>query len=284
MTEHPTVKVARDLTEIVELHHRLAAQAEHQASHSLMPGGHAMVALGNVANMEAWENQQQATERYAAAYTSVEDEYPDEGWSAFQLIEFWSEQWRRERGAEYDGTRPTIETEANFLRWCLTWAWDNEPAWDDFAADIAKARTRLENILSDGIRSERGVPCMYDECKGKRLVRKMAPKRDAEGRKVWVHTPWHCPSCHREWSENAYAAMVTAGNEAAKSEVIDGEEWVSPDLAARRVGRSASTIRQWVHKGHLELLCIIRGRRAGFVRMADVQERHEKAGKRKRAA
>lgn len=280
---HPTAKVARDLSAIVELHERLASQAEHQASHALMPGGLAMVALGDVANMEAWENRQQATERYAKAYTSVVDEDPDEAWSAFQLLEFWSEQWRREHGAEY-GTRPTITTEANFIRWALDWAWQNEPAWDDFARDMAQAKTRLENILAAGERSERGVPCLYDECKGSRLVRKMQPKRDAEGRKVWAYSNWHCARCHREWTELQYVSMVTAANEAAKSEMIDGEEWVTPDLAARRVDRSASTIRQWVHKGKLEALCIIRGKRVGFVRMADVQKRHDLTPRRKRAA
>ncbi|MDR7253724.1 hypothetical protein J2X46_002714 [Nocardioides sp. BE266] len=286
MTEtsiHPTAKVARDLSAILDLHARLASQAEHQASHSLMPGGHAMVALGNVANLEAWENLQGATERYARAYTSAEDEDPDEAWSPFQLLEFWSEGWRREHGAEYDA-RPTIASEANFIRWALDWAWQNEPAWDEFAADVARARTRLENILTEGVRAERGVPCLYDECKGARLVRKMQPGRDAEGRKVWVHSNWHCPKCHREWDESRYAAMVTAGTEAAKSETIDGEEWVTTDLAARRVGRPAATIRQWVHKGKLEVLCIVRGRRIGFVRMAEVWERHDNSKRRSGAA
>lgn len=288
---HPTVKVARDLTEIVDLYARLAAQAENLASHSLMPGGPAMVALGNVANIESWENHHQATERYVdhpderlrRAYTSVEDEDPDEAWSPFQLLEFWSEAWRREHGAEYD-QRPTIVSEANFIRWALDWAWHNEPAWDDFAGDVRRARVRLEDILSAGSRAERGAPCLYDECKGARLVRKMQPARDDEGRKVWRHSPWHCPRCHREWDEDKYAAMVTAGTEAAKIETINGEEWVTTDLAARRVGRPASTIRQWVHKGKLEVVCIVRGKRIGYVRMAEVWERHAATRRRKGVA
>lgn len=283
MTAHTTITVASDLTAIVELHGRLASQAEHQASHPLMPGGPAMVALGNVANLEAWENLNDASERYAKAYTSAEDEDPDEAWSPFQILIFWSEQWRRQHGAEYD-TRPTIASEANFIRWTLDWAWQNELAWDDFAKDIARAKTKLENILAAGERSERGVPCMYDECRGARLVRKMQPTRDEAGHKTWAHSNWHCPRCHREWDESRYAAMVTAGAEAAKTETIDGEEWVTTDLAARRVGRSASTIRQWVHKGKLEVVCLLRGKRVGFVRMAEVQARHEGATRRRGAA
>jgi hypothetical protein len=284
--EHPTVTVARHLREITdELWPRLLEQAEHQARSRLMPGGEAMVALGNVANVEAWENMHQATERYGRAYTSVADEDPDQAWSAYQLLEFWSEAWRAERGAEYDASeyRTTVATEAAFLRSCLDWAWDNEPHWDDFATDVATARRKLEDILLDGIRSERGAPCLYEKCKGKRLVRRLQP-RSKDGYKVWVHSNWHCPSCHREWDDDGYARMVTAANEAAKVEIIDGEEWVSTDLAARRVDRPASTIRVWVHRAEIAVACVLSGRRGGFVKMAEVEERHAQAKRRKRAA
>lgn len=277
------VKVARDLTEIVRMHDALLAQAMTKAADPQMPGGAAMVALGKVANMEAWENMQQATERYGQAYTSAQDEDPDEAWSAFQLIEFWSEAWRREHDAEY-GQQPTIASEANFLRWLLDWAWDNEPHWDDFARDIAQARRRLEDILLAGERSERGAPCMYDECKGKRLVRKMIPARDAEGHKVWVQSDWHCPSCKRHWDEDAYARMVTAANHAAQQEDIAGQTWVSLTRAAKETGRSIKTIRTWVNRAELAVACIVRGRRDQFVSLDEVRERDEKARARKTTA
>src|SRR5688572_26692956 len=132
-TVDPLVKVARDLREIERLAGELEAQAIADASHPLMPGGRAMVALAPVASPEAWENLEQATERalrghpgYSKAYTSAEDEDPEEAWPAFQLLRFWSESWRREREADYDDRRVSIETEAAFLRWSLEWAWDNE--------------------------------------------------------------------------------------------------------------------------------------------------------------
>lgn len=289
MTTDAVVNVARDLRAITdELYPHLRSQAEHQARSRLMPGGTAMVALGVVANIEAWENMQQATERHGRAYTSVVDEDPDAAWSAYQLLEYWSEQWRAVHGMEFEPgprrPRPTVASEANFLRWALDWAWANEPHWRDFASDVATARRRLEDILADGDRSERGAPCLYPDCKGKRLVRKLQPRGDGSGKKVWVYSPWHCPSCHREWDESGYARMVTAANEAAKVEHIDGDEWVTVDLAARRTGRPTSTIRQWVHKDHIAVACILAGKRAGFVRYADVQARHDEAGRRKRAS
>lgn len=195
----PVVKVGRDLTAILEMHGDLLTQAVHCANDPLMPGGLAMVALGKVANIEAWESMQQATERYGKAYTSVDDEDPDEAWSAFQLLEFWSEQWRAERGNEWDhqdgrilvkaperDVRPTIQSEANYLRGCLNWAWDNEAHWDDFASDIRSARVKLETITSAGKRAEMTrVEC--DQCEAAPRLMKLYASRYV--------TDWECLAC-----------------------------------------------------------------------------------------
>ena len=283
----PVTKVARDLTEILALHDQLLTQAFHDANatvdHSHLPGGRAMVELGNVANVEAWTNQQEATERYGRAYTSAEDEDPDESWPAFQMLEFWSEQWRAEHGAEY-GTRPTIQSEANFLRFQLNWAWEHEPHFDEFAKDIETARTRLENILYAGERAERGVPCMYEECGGKRLTRKHVPARGPDGSKTWKMTNWHCPRCHREWDEDRYQSSIAAAAWAAQSEDVDGQTWCSVKYAARQVERSEHTVRSWLQRGHLSVACFIKGRRLGFVLLDEVRKRDEETRRRRRAA
>src|SRR5690349_17684165 len=81
------VDVARDLREIERMATELQDQAVADANHPLMPGGRAMVALGPVASLEAWENYEQATERtmsgipgYERIYTSAEDEDPEQAW------------------------------------------------------------------------------------------------------------------------------------------------------------------------------------------------------------
>lgn len=240
---HPTAKVARDLSEIIELHDRLHAQAENQASHSLMPGGHAMVALGGVANLEAWENLNDATERYAKAYTSAEDEDPDEAWSPFQILVFWSEQWRRERDAEYD-TRPTIVSEANFIRWSLDWAWQNEPGWDDFAADIRRARVRLEDILHAGNRVELSrivCPNPIHENGPPRLIVLRGSADDGSDDR------WKCQACKTRYNADeankAHAKMLRSEG---------AERWVhQADAIAtlKAQGRSDSTVRGWLAAG-----------------------------------
>jgi hypothetical protein len=268
----PRVDVATNLRRIEEMAARLEAEAIHKASHHLMPGGPAMVALGPVANLEAWENLTQASERYQRAYTSAEDEDPEQSWPPFQLLRFWSEAWRRERDADYLDN-PTIATEANWLRWQIEWAWENEPAFGDFAADVATAASRLEEITRDGVRpAAKGVPCLYDECKGLRIIRLLEPHGE-KGIKRWRLTNWFCPSCHRTWDEDAYARMVTAANEAAKVETIEGEMWAHPEYAARVTGAKAGTVRVWLTRGLLDTVCVLAGRRQRFVRVEQVREK-----------
>lgn len=263
-------RVARDLTAVLDLHEALRDQAIARASAAEIPGGGAMYALGSVANLEAWEHLHQTDERLGRAYTSAEDEDPEEAWSPYQLLEFWSEAWRREREAEWGERemRHSVHTEAMFLRTSLEWAWSNELHFDDFAADMARARRKLEDILHAGERVERGAPCMYDECDGVRLVRKLVPDRGPEGEKVWRLSDWHCPSCKRSWDEDSYARMITAAHELTKFEDIDGERWCSIDYAARQTRRPESTLRSWLHRGHLAEVCILAGRRR-FIRLSD---------------
>lgn len=241
MTEpdaHPTVKTARDLTEILDLYARLRAHALNHASDRLMPGGHAMVALGKVANLEAWENMQQATERYGRAYTSVEDEDPDEAWSAYQLLEYWSEDWRRIHQAEYDAEefKRTVATEANFIRSILDWAWDNEPRWDDFAADIRRARVRLENVVHAGKRADRArVVC--DRCEdGPRLIH-LRGRTEEDDR-------WKCPRCkHRFTHDEKMRAHARQLQQDGAARYVDQSDAIG---TLKVLGRPERTIRKWL--------------------------------------
>lgn len=234
----PVVKVARDLTEILDLYARLPAQALNHADAHLMPGGHAMVALGNVANIEAWENLQQATERYGRAYTSVEDEDPDEAWSTYQLLEFWSEDWRRIHGAEYDAEefKRTVATEAKFLRTVLGWAWDNEPRWDDFAGDIRRARVKLEDVVHAGKRADR-VRVQCDRCEsGPRLLRILG-KTEATDR-------WKCPRCkHRFTRDEMHRAHARQLQHEGAAKYVDHADAIG---TLRVLGRAERTIRKWL--------------------------------------
>lgn len=235
----PIVKVARDLSEILRLHEALLTQAVHKATDRLMPGGEAMVALGHVANLESWENLNEASETLGRAYTSAEDEDPEDAWTAFQLIEFWSEAWRRERDAEYD-MRPTLVSEASFLKHSLDWAWQHqEDSWISFAKDVNRARVSLENILYAGEREERTrVPCVNEECLRKpNLIKIYAAGDEHDDR-------WKCPACKTRYDvtefQNAYVKRLRSDGALRHIPLRDAIGTL------KGFGRSENTVRGWL--------------------------------------
>lgn len=244
---HPTTKVARDIVAILNLHRSLLTQAIAHGDSPGIPGGEAMTALGNVSNVEAWDNHHQATERhdrgfenYRRAYTSVEDEDPDDAWSAYQLIEFWSESWRRERGDDFE-RKATLASEANYVKHAVEWAWDNEIAFDDFATDMRRARLRLEDIVYDGKRVDRTrVVCDQPTCENPRRLIKLHAIYDPTG----VLDSYKCPSCKGRFTEDeyqrAYAKMLRS--EGAQMHV----PLVEALATLKAWGRGERTVRRWL--------------------------------------
>lgn len=245
----PVVKVARDLSEIERMTALLDDQAEHKANANLdehnLPGGLAMVTLAPVANLEAWHHRLATAERNGQDTSWVEDE--DSEWEpVLQTLCFWSEQWRAQFAAEYD-QRPTIASEANFIRWALSWAWDNLPEWDDFAADIRKARVRMENVLYAGNRVERTrIEC--DRCDDpKRLIKLYGDADDGSD------DLWKCPSCKARFTADetreAHAKMLRSEGAAKWVHQIDAIGTL------RAQGRPERTIRKWLSDGEGEAYC-----------------------------
>lgn len=269
-----TIDVTQDLTAIIELADDLLTEAVIKAGDPLMPGGLAMVALAPVASPDEWAETLEAAEHRAQAkeldLPAVED---DDDWEPpLQTLLFWSESWRVEHGYPLSA-KPTLASEANFIRWALEWAWENEVHWEDFARDVSKARTRLESIEKAGVRPAfRGAPCLYDECRGKRLIRKTVPCRDENGEKSWRLTDWHCPNCKRQWSEEDYARNVYAAVERTHWLNLNDEAWCTYDRAARHVERPEGTIRSWVSRGEVSVMCSVDTRRT-FVLLVDVEAR-----------
>ena len=272
-TPDPTVAVARDLRELETLSQAIPDEVAHRG-----PVPHLMACLGPVANLEAWGHIIDARDDRRLDTSHVDDHDPD--WEPpAQTLAFWTEQLRVEHNAETD-LRPSIATEAEFLRGMLGWAYDNEPRWADLVRDVAVARRRLEAQLRAGEQIERGVPCMYDECGGARLTRRL----ERVGRR-WDWTWWTCPRRPREhqWDRDAYARMVTAAHQAASFEDIYGESWCTVAYAARDLNRSVKTIRTWVNEGHVRRACILAGKRV-MVSLADVRAQHAHAKRRRRSA
>lgn len=179
-TTNPLVKVARDLAEIELCHDELRAQAIAAGDDPNIPGGAAMVALGPVADLEAWNHLSAAAEDYGRPYVSLDDEEDDEErWPPQQLIGYWVGEWRRARGQDYADLVRGFASDLNYIRESLAWAAEHETTrWARFAADVRRARITIENIVSAGRRADRSrIVCDRDHCEKKpRLVRTYSPR------------------------------------------------------------------------------------------------------------
>lgn len=248
-------KASADLRAIERLALDLPEQAANSSNSRLMPGGAAMALLANHASLEAWENQQETTERTGIPYTSAEDEDPEEHWDSYQLLRFWSEALRL-RFDEEEYLTPTLRGEAQYLDLRLDWAWKHEPHFDDMAKDIRKARVKLEEILSDGVRTERGVPCF--DCNVD-LVRPSRPRREphhCEGHDGVCFVPhevcphdrgglvdeWVCPSCDRRYGVEDYRRAVSHAH-------FVHAEYLTLSDCVDRTGAPRGSIQGWASKG-----------------------------------
>lgn len=263
MSTDPRIAVAQNLTAIVELSDQLEDQAINDANDALMPGGLAMVALAGVANLEAWSHKLEAAEQRARDYglaLAVDD---DDDWEPpLQSLLFWSEDLRRTHDLENEA-RPTVVSEANVIRWSLDWLWENEAHFEDLAADVQKARGRMEALLSEGLRAKRGVPCLSVECDGSTLIRPVAARRDphwCDGHDGVCHLPhercphdrgglrdeWKCPSCDRSYGVEDYRLAV------AQSAFLNAE-WLPLEDAMARTQVKRGTIQAWASaaRGHV---------------------------------
>lgn len=188
------LKVPGNLRDIINMADRLDARALDLANSPLMPGGEAMVNLAYVADLDTWARRNDLSSQELAHY-----EDPDEFWSPFQMLRFWSEQWRGQVGMDYEDPewRATLRTEAAFLlnNDVLAWAWDNEPHFDEFTEDVKSAKTRLETILREGERPDR-IRVVCPDCEaGKRLIIRYGNTE--------ADDTWKCPACKHRFDEDA---------------------------------------------------------------------------------
>lgn len=276
----PRAKVAANLTAIEDMHTRLEEQAIESANDPTMPGGAALISLAHVASPEAWEHRHESAQSRGIDASHIEDE--DDTWEPpLQTLLFWSEQWRREHGYELD-RRPTLLTEASFIRWALDWAWNNEPHFEDFARDIQTAHSRLENVLTEGTRTIRGVQCLTCEVD---LIRKQHDRRhirNCDGHDGVCIVPhdycphdrgglrdeWVCPSCERSYAEKDYRNAVTHSYFLAA-------EWLPLESCSMRTGAKSGSIKGWGSKGEVRKRKNINTGRVEY-HVADVQKKSEK--------
>ena len=268
-------ETSRNLTQILDLQAALPDRALDLGASPLMPGGDAMVELGPVARTDHWARRQHLDETSGIRHDHAEDADPDEHWTAYQTIRFWSEAWRIDHDADYPDLQPTIETEAKWLRANLdTLRLDLHFA--DFARDIATAKAKLENRTRRGKRPAfTGIPCVDPACDGARLQRWTEPARGADGTKLWRLSDWRCSRCRLSWDEDAYARLEAAHRRATGQRGhflnLDGHVWVSVPKAAEIIGQPRATIWKWITLNQVPHRQV--RRRHTYVALVELRER-----------
>lgn len=167
MSEDLGLSIARSLTAIVILYRDLEDEAEHRFADKDIPGGDALVMLGPVANMEAY-NYRQLSELMGRTHLKAGFDDPETDIAPPLLVlASWHDVVRQERGLPDATKRATITREADGIRASIDWMLAEDehgtpnfmPA-DELAKDLRRVVYRLERILKAGEQHDLGAPCM----------------------------------------------------------------------------------------------------------------------------
>jgi hypothetical protein len=240
MSTELRVQVARDLRAIVTLWRDLPEEAAYRADDKDMPGGDALVMLGPVANLEAWEHRYEAAESAGRDTRYVNDQQAE--LHPLLVLATWEDAIRDERDQPTD-LRATVERAADYVGSSIDWmlATDengdvNFLGIDQLSIDLRRCRASLENLLHDGDRAEWArVTCINDDCDEKPRLMKVYGDTAADDHHK-------CPACRARYD---YDEFLRAAKVHAASEMAD-DAWVTVADAAHSISRPANTIRGWI--------------------------------------
>lgn len=203
-----------DLKAIMDLCLSLPAEAVEKGVQS-----EAMMLLGPSSDPEAWRNR--ATSAMVGRLDASYLEDCRDELHPLWVLGTWEQVWRDH--LDHSSIAPvTVASAHAYLDMQIGYMSEQvEPAFDEFARELRGCRAHLENVLHDGIREERGAPCVQCE---KPMVR--------------VGDDWHCRTCHRVATEAEYRFAVGVAYRAHAPHLT------AADLA-ERIGVKASVIRVW---------------------------------------
>lgn len=214
--------VREHLTAIVDMAERLEDEATHTHADGRLNtgplGGDAMVML--------------AAGRYLPASQLSPDDLSSDPLPPLLILATWEDDWRIELG-HGGGPRATVWRCADYLGTHLTMMAQRHLAFDEFAADVAALRGRMEAVLHDGDRPEKAeAVCL--KCSGT-LIRPVTERG--------VSDYWHCTGCRRQLSIEDYNLALRQFTEA---------HLATAAALSTRLGVEAATIRQWASRDHIK--------------------------------
>jgi hypothetical protein len=189
----------------------------------------AMMLLGPSADPEAWQHQALSAMfgRLPADYLADARDELHPLW----VLGTWEQIWRDHLDHDTDELT-SLPSAWAYLNMQLGYMSEQpEPAFDEFARELRQCRAHLEDVLRDGIREERGAPCV--QC-GTRMVRTVT----AHG----AQDVYRCKVCRREVTADQYHYAVGVAYRAHATSLT------AKDLG-ERLGLKPSVIRVWGSRG-----------------------------------
>lgn len=226
--------VRDDLDLLDDMHARLHGEAEVRS----MSGDHEETVLGGDAMVMLAMRFREQTGLAADGDHSHESE--SDPVPTLLTVATWEDCWRDHLG--HGTTQEASVTDAvTYLDLMLShMAQDRALPFEDFVTDIRKTRSRLEDILRDGIREETGAPCPTCRARGDDnppALHKEHVKADTTG----ASDKWRCKRCKSWWGEADYRLRV------GKDHIEHARELTATDMVIRtRV--AAGTLRRWASK------------------------------------
>lgn len=212
--------VRENLALVVDMHDRLEVEVLHTPGDGRLNagplGGDAMVML--------------ADGRYLPP-TRWSEERRNDPVPPLLVLATWEDDWRIELG-HGGGPRATLWRCADYLGTHLTMMAQRHLAFDEFAADVARLRGRMEAVLHDGDKPEKAeATCL--KCEGT-LIRPITERGRSDH--------WHCTRCRHVLSVDDYNLALAEFTHAHLS---------TAHALAARLSVEPATIRQWATRGHI---------------------------------
>ena len=281
------VKAARNLREIKRLYRELGSQIIADGISRDISDSNALNFLGPVAKDSQWEAAYDAAEALADERDETFVDYACDQLGAdhpLGVLTYWEDLIRMERD-QPTNLKATVNRGADYLRDRADWMFsetDGEANFIgcmQFAADLKQCRAALENVLKDGVRYEQTeTPCDKPACAHPYLVKLYGDTVPKDR--------YYCTECKARYDHEEYVHTRKLHMHSERA----NDAWIDISAAAKSIGRSQFTIRQWMKirmsKGEpIEEEPRVASRRTGImprieVYWPDVRMQHEQAQRR----
>lgn len=253
-------KVRRHVRQIVERYSELPAEVEVKGVDSEALNLHGPAASAEqLAARRRWEGDRGWCD-FPRTLAEDDPHHP------YAVLGRWDMAIRESYGPATD-LFVTVSRAADYLGGPVLDTFAHTSEFEDFAHDVSRCLTHLEQVLSDSREPEKGAPCPTCRDEGTAYGARRLRKRygaDVDGK----HDTWHCPTNAAHWWSDADYRMRVDGDYLLHAHALTASQMHEAH------GIKPGTLRQWALRGSVGK----RGRNAQGQQLYDVRQAIEAKG------